>query len=123
MDGGNSFFRDTIRREKEVAEKVTSSVPGISGGDGALTGPSIAPGGTPESYQILGLMLEVISAHARRRALLRVRMGTGRRRPLRQDDPQRHEYSMAASTGEAYELLKAAGISNETCRDLQAGTR
>ena len=65
MDGGNSFFRDTIRREKEIADKGFHFVgTGISGGEyGALTGPSIMPGGTPESYQILGPMLEAISAH------------------------------------------------------------
>ena len=65
MDGGNSNFRDTIRREAEISAKGFHFVgTGISGGEyGALTGPAIMPGGTPESYKTLGPMLEAISAH------------------------------------------------------------
>lgn len=65
MDGGNSYFGDTIRREKAIAAKGFHFVgAGISGGEtGALEGPSIMPGGSPESYKILGPMLETISAH------------------------------------------------------------
>ena len=37
---------------------------GVSGGEeGALHGPSIMPGGSRESYAVLGPMLEKISAH------------------------------------------------------------
>lgn len=47
VDGGNSFFKDTIKREKEVACQgaSTSWVGGVSGGEeGALNGPSLMPG-------------------------------------------------------------------------------
>ena len=49
MDGGNAYFRDTIRREREISAKGFHFVgAGISGGEhGALTGPAIMPGGTP----------------------------------------------------------------------------
>ncbi len=65
IDGGNSLYTDTIRREKAMAERGLHFVgAGISGGEeGALHGPSIMPGGSAESYRTLGPMLEKISAH------------------------------------------------------------
>ena len=65
IDGGNSLFTDTIRREKEVAEKGRHFVgAGISGGEeGALNGPSIMPGGPAESWETLGPILESIAAN------------------------------------------------------------
>lgn len=65
IDGGNALFTDTIRREKEVAEKGRHFVgAGISGGEeGALNGPSIMPGGPAESWETLGPILESIAAN------------------------------------------------------------
>lgn len=65
VDCGNAHFPDTIRREKELAERGLLFVgAGVSGGEeGALNGPSIMPGGPKESYQRVGSMLEEISAH------------------------------------------------------------
>ena len=65
IDGGNSLYTDTIRREKAIRARGLHYVgTGISGGEeGALTGPSIMPGGTKESYESLGPLLESISAH------------------------------------------------------------
>lgn len=65
IDGGNSLFTDTIRREKAVSSTGVHFVGcGISGGEeGALNGPSIMPGGTTRSYESLGPILEKISAH------------------------------------------------------------
>jgi 6-phosphogluconate dehydrogenase len=65
VDGGNALFGDTQRREKALREKGIHFVgSGISGGEeGALKGPSIMPGGSPESYTSLGPILEKISAH------------------------------------------------------------
>ncbi|BBY97369.1 NADP-dependent phosphogluconate dehydrogenase [Mycolicibacterium fallax] len=65
IDGGNSLFTDTIRREKAIRERGLHFVgAGISGGEeGALNGPSIMPGGPAESYVSLGPLLEEISAH------------------------------------------------------------
>ena len=64
VDAGNAHFPDTIRREKALAEKGIHFVgTGVSGGEeGALLGPSIMPGGTPEAYETLGPVLEAISA-------------------------------------------------------------
>ena len=65
IDGGNSQFADTIRREADAKVKGIHFVGcGISGGEeGALLGPSIMPGGSAEAYESLGPILEKISAH------------------------------------------------------------
>ena len=65
IDGGNAHFGDTRRREAKLREQNLHFVGmGVSGGEeGALNGPSIMPGGSQESYQALGPMLETISAH------------------------------------------------------------
>ena len=65
IDGGNAHFNDTRRREAKLRQQGLHFVGmGVSGGEeGALHGPSIMPGGSAESYQALGPMLETISAH------------------------------------------------------------
>jgi 6-phosphogluconate dehydrogenase len=65
IDGGNAHFKDTRRREAKLRPSGLHFVGmGVSGGEeGALNGPSIMPGGSQESYQSLGPMLETISAH------------------------------------------------------------
>ncbi|WP_026549177.1 NADP-dependent phosphogluconate dehydrogenase [Arthrobacter sp. Br18] len=64
IDAGNSHYEDTRRREAALAMKDLHFVGvGVSGGEeGALLGPSIMPGGSRESYDSLGPMLEKISA-------------------------------------------------------------
>ncbi|MGK5630420.1 NADP-dependent phosphogluconate dehydrogenase [Streptomyces sp. URMC 123] len=66
IDGGNAHFADTRRREAALRERGIHFVgAGISGGEeGALNGPSIMPGGSPESYEALGPLLEDIAATA-----------------------------------------------------------
>ena len=64
IDAGNAHFPDTVRREAELKEHGIHFVgTGVSGGEeGALNGPSIMPGGSAESYEWLGPILEDISA-------------------------------------------------------------
>ncbi|MBO7146170.1 MAG: decarboxylating NADP(+)-dependent phosphogluconate dehydrogenase [Lentisphaeria bacterium] len=64
IDGGNSFFKDTIRRYHQLAEKGIFFVgAGISGGEkGALYGPSIMPGGDSRAWQIIKPLLQKIAA-------------------------------------------------------------
>lgn len=66
IDGGNAHFEDTRRRERELRERGIHFVgAGVSGGEeGALHGPSIMPGGSAESYESLGPLLEKIAAKA-----------------------------------------------------------
>ncbi len=64
VDAGNAHFADTRRREAALKERGLHFVgTGVSGGEeGALHGPSIMPGGSPESYEALGPLLEDIAA-------------------------------------------------------------
>src|SRR5262252_5308854 len=64
IDGGNSLFTDTQRREKELAEKGIHFVGmGVSGGEeGALKGPSLMPGGSRESWDIIAPIFRTIAA-------------------------------------------------------------
>ncbi|HEY7488131.1 MAG TPA: NADP-dependent phosphogluconate dehydrogenase [Streptosporangiaceae bacterium] len=64
IDGGNAHFADTRRRDAAMRERRLHFVgTGVSGGEeGALNGPSIMPGGSDESYEALGPLLEDIAA-------------------------------------------------------------
>jgi 6-phosphogluconate dehydrogenase len=64
VDGGNAHFEDTRRREARLRDLGLHFVgAGISGGEeGALNGPSIMPGGSRESYEAVGPLLEDIAA-------------------------------------------------------------
>ncbi|ACD82258.1 NADP-dependent phosphogluconate dehydrogenase [Candidatus Methylacidiphilum infernorum] len=66
IDGGNSFFQDTERRQKQLEEKKIFFIGmGTSGGEsGARHGPSLMVGGPIEAYELLKPMLEAISAKA-----------------------------------------------------------
>ncbi|WP_067840911.1 NADP-dependent phosphogluconate dehydrogenase [Amphibacillus sediminis] len=64
IDGGNTFFQDTIRRNKELDQSGIHFIgTGVSGGEeGALKGPSIMPGGQKEAYDLVAPIFEAISA-------------------------------------------------------------
>ena len=64
IDGGNSFFGDTERREKDLAALGIHFIgTGISGGEyGALHGPSIMPGGPREAYELVEPIFKAIAA-------------------------------------------------------------
>ena len=64
IDGGNSFFGDTERRAKELAEAGINYIgTGVSGGEyGALYGPSIMPGGQPEAWEMVKPIFTTIAA-------------------------------------------------------------
>ncbi len=65
IDGGNSYFPDTIRRSKYVESKGLLYIgTGVSGGEeGALLGPSIMPGGSPAAWPAVKPIFQKISAH------------------------------------------------------------
>lgn len=66
IDGGNTYFEDTIRRNKMLDESGINFIgTGVSGGEeGALKGPSIMPGGQKEAYDLVAPILNEISAKA-----------------------------------------------------------
>ena len=65
MDGGNSYYRDTIRRCHSCqAAGIHFLGIGVSGGEeGARKGPSMMVGGTQEGYAAVRTILESIAAH------------------------------------------------------------
>jgi 6-phosphogluconate dehydrogenase len=64
IDGGNSYFNDTIRRAKYVESKGLRYIgTGVSGGEeGALKGPSIMPGGSPSAWSEVKPIFQSIAA-------------------------------------------------------------
>jgi len=64
IDGGNSNYQDTIRRTAYVESKGLLYIgTGVSGGEeGALTGPSIMPGGSPAAWPLVKPILQAIAA-------------------------------------------------------------
>lgn len=66
IDGGNTFFKDTMRRSQELANSGINFIgSGISGGEeGALKGPSIMPGGQRDAYEQVAPILAEIAAKA-----------------------------------------------------------
>lgn len=66
IDGGNTFFQDTIRRSEYLANSGINFIgTGVSGGEeGALLGPSIMPGGQEAAYELVRPIFEQIAAKA-----------------------------------------------------------
>ena len=64
IDGGNTQFDDTNRRTTEVEDSGLLFIgTGVSGGEeGALLGPSIMPGGSPDAWPYVKDLLQEISA-------------------------------------------------------------
>jgi 6-phosphogluconate dehydrogenase len=63
VDCGNSLWTDTIRRERDYAQQCKFFGSGVSGGElGARFGPSMMPGGDPESWKHLKPIWEAVSA-------------------------------------------------------------
>ncbi|MBK7981595.1 MAG: decarboxylating NADP(+)-dependent phosphogluconate dehydrogenase [Ignavibacteriae bacterium] len=64
IDGGNSHFPDTTRRTKYVESKGLLYIgTGVSGGEeGALLGPSIMPGGSPQAWPHVKTIFQAIAA-------------------------------------------------------------
>ncbi len=64
IDGGNSWFEDTLRREAELRPAGIHFIGcGVSGGEeGARHGPSLMPGGPNEAWPIVRDVFEAIAA-------------------------------------------------------------
>lgn len=64
VDGGNSHYKDTIRRTEQLEQQQIHFIGmGVSGGEeGARNGPSLMPGGSAEGWQATGKMLQSIAA-------------------------------------------------------------
>lgn len=64
IDGGNTYYADTERRTREVEDQGLLYIgTGVSGGEeGALLGPSIMPGGSPNAWPLVKPIFQAISA-------------------------------------------------------------
>ncbi|GHE94615.1 NADP-dependent phosphogluconate dehydrogenase [Streptomyces griseoluteus] len=121
IDGGNAHFADTRRRERELRGQGIHFVgTGISGGEeGALHGPSIMPGGSVESYDSLGPMLEKISAKADDGAPCVTHVGPDGAGHFVKMVHNGIEYADMQLIGEAYQLLRdVAGYSPAEIADI-----
>jgi 6-phosphogluconate dehydrogenase len=69
VDGGNSLWTDTIRRERALAKRGVHFVgSGVSGGEeGARFGPSLMPGGSREAWRVLKPVWTAIAAKVDRK--------------------------------------------------------
>lgn len=120
IDGGNSFFRDTLRRVVYLQEKgIHFFGMGISGGElGARLGPSMMPGGDQEAYSYLKPLLEAVAAKANGVPCVAF-MGNGAAGHYVKMVHNGIEYAMMQLIGEAYDLLhRGAGYSNEQLQAL-----
>lgn len=66
IDGGNSYFLDTVKRQQALsAQNIFLIGSGVSGGEeGALNGPSLMPGGDKSAYEKIRPVWEAIAAKA-----------------------------------------------------------
>ena len=64
IDGGNSHFKETERRQKDLQNQELFMIgSGVSGGEkGALLGPSLMPGGDEKAYEQIRPIWEAIAA-------------------------------------------------------------
>lgn len=109
IDGGNSYFKDTIRRQ-ETLKKIGVHVVGvgISGGEeGALHGPSIMVGGEKAAWQALAPILKKIAAKDFTRNTCAGYLGTGAAGHYVKMIHNGIEYAIMQMIGEAYSLLKS----------------
>ena len=121
VDGGNAHLEDTRRREAALRRHDLHFVgAGISGGEeGALKGPSIMPGGSRESYDALGPLLENISAKVDGEPCCAY-MGPDGAGHFVKMVHNGIEYADMQFSAEAYDLLRGAGLDTSAIADVFA---
>ncbi|MEM9076078.1 MAG: NADP-dependent phosphogluconate dehydrogenase [Bacteroidota bacterium] len=115
IDGGNSFFTDTDRREAYLKEKgINFFGAGVSGGaKGARKGPSIMPGGSRDAYQYVKPIFEAVSAKYKGEPCVTY-LGPKSAGNYVKMVHNGIEYGLMQLTSEIYDLLKkAGGLTNE----------
>ncbi|MEB8347556.1 NADP-dependent phosphogluconate dehydrogenase, partial [Flavobacteriaceae bacterium KMM 6898] len=110
IDGGNSFFTDTDRRESYLKEKgIHFFGSGVSGGaKGARKGPSIMPGGNKEAYKEVQPIFEAVSAKFNGEPCVAY-LGPKSAGNYVKMVHNGIEYGLMQLTSEIYDLLKKAG--------------
>ncbi|GGD84055.1 MULTISPECIES: NADP-dependent phosphogluconate dehydrogenase [Caballeronia] len=116
IDGGNTHFTDTIRRNQDLAKSGLHFIgTGVSGGEeGALKGPSIMPGGQKEAYELVAPILHEIAAKAPDGEPCVAYMGPDGAGHFVKMVHNGIEYGDMQLIAESYDVLKrVAGLSNE----------
>jgi len=116
IDGGNTHFTDTIRRNTDLAKSGLHFIgTGVSGGEeGALKGPSIMPGGQKEAYDLVAPILTEIAAKAPDGEPCVAYMGPDGAGHYVKMVHNGIEYGDMQLIAESYDVLKrVAGLSNE----------
>lgn len=113
IDGGNSFFTDTDRREAYLQEKgIHFFGSGVSGGaKGARTGPSIMPGGNKEAYKEVQPIFEAVAAKFKGEPCVAY-LGPKSAGNYVKMVHNGIEYGLMQLTSEIYDLLRKAGDYN-----------
>jgi 6-phosphogluconate dehydrogenase len=114
IDGGNSFFTDTDRRETYLREKgIHFFGAGVSGGaKGARKGPSIMPGGSKSAYREVQPVFEAVAAKFNGEPCVAY-LGPKSAGNYVKMVHNGIEYGLMQLTSELYDLLKqAGGLSN-----------
>ncbi len=121
IDGGNSLYTDTERRDKWCAEHGLRFIgAGVSGGEeGALKGPSIMPGGPHSTWEVMKPIFEAISAKVDGEPCV-VHIGEGGAGHFVKMVHNGIEYGDMQLICEAYHIFKAAGFSNQELADIFA---
>ena len=121
IDGGNSLYTDTERRDKYCAEAGMRFIgAGVSGGEeGALKGPSIMPGGPESTWEVMKPIFESISAKVDGEPCV-VHIGEGGAGHFVKMVHNGIEYGDMQLICEAYNIFKAAGFSNEELAEIFA---
>ena len=119
IDGGNSLYTDTERRDAQLAALGLRFVgAGVSGGEeGARKGPSIMPGGPASTWQVLQPIFESIAARVDGQPCV-VHIGPGGAGHYVKMVHNGIEYGDMQLICEAYALLQAAGLSNDEMADV-----
>ena len=123
IDGGNTHFTDTIRRNQELARDGLHFIgTGVSGGEeGALKGPSIMPGGQRDAYELVAPILTQIAARAPDGEPCVAYMGPDGAGHYVKMVHNGIEYGDMQLIAESYAVLKhVAGLSNAELRDVYA---
>ncbi|GAA5494381.1 6-phosphogluconate dehydrogenase [Rubritalea squalenifaciens DSM 18772] len=121
IDGGNSLWTDTERRDAWLSEKGLRFIgAGVSGGEeGALKGPSIMPGGPTSTWEVMKPIFESISAKVDGVPCV-THIGEGGAGHFVKMVHNGIEYGDMQLICEAYNIFKAAGFSNEELADIFA---
>lgn len=111
IDGGNTHFRDTERRQAELSRRGVHLVGlGVSGGEeGARFGPALMAGGAPEAVEAVAPMLSAIAAKAGDGAPCYGAFGPGGAGHFVKMAHNGIEYALMQTLAEAYLLMDGPG--------------